>query len=138
MPGQFQAGHLIPVTWQANGNGAPFLLNIKEQDLSLQVLLHDVTGYKALGVRARIAGPLDVDGRMVLDMDASEPPYINPPLIVPGVSGIAVFGTTLVRGIQVPLICEKYHQGGSTDKELMWDASWKCNSLAGLIVYPAL
>ncbi len=135
--GAFQPGHLVPMTWGAVGQGA-VLLNIKEQDLSLEVLLHDVTGYKALGVRARIAGPLDISGRIVCDMDASEPPYLVPIFIVPGVNGIAVFGTTITRGIQVPLQCQKLHFAGSTDKEMMWDADWKANSLVGLVVYPPL
>jgi hypothetical protein len=137
MSGKFQAGHLVPVTWQASG-GANFLLNIKEQDLALIALLLDVTGYKAGGLRARLAGVIDIEGRIVCDMDADEPPYLAPPLILPGVSGIAVFGTTIARGIQCPLICEKLHQSGGTEKELMWDANWKSNSLAGLLVFPAL
>jgi hypothetical protein len=135
--GNFQAGHLVPVTFQPQG-GQNFVVNIKEQDFALQVLLHDVTGFKALGVRARIAGPLDITGRMVCDFDTDEPPYGNPPLIVPGVRGIAVFGVSPIKGIQLPLICEKLHFSGSTDKEMMWDADWRANSLAGIVVYPPL
>lgn len=135
--GNFQPGHLVPVTWAAQGL-TQALINIKEQDLGIEVLLHDVTGYKALGVRARVAGPVDCSGRMVCDFDSDEPPYVSPPLIVPGVRGVAVFGVSATRGIQVPLSCQKLHFSGSNDKEEMWDADWKMNSLAGLLVFPAL
>jgi hypothetical protein len=136
--GDFQAGHLIPVSWQRQG-GALAALNVKEHSLDLSVLLHDVTGVKALGVRARIAGPLDAQGRVVCDMDLDEAPFTDAVGITPGVRGIAVFGVSATRGgIQVPLICEKLHQACGTDKELMWDADWKMNSLAGDVVYPAL
>ena len=135
--GNFVAGHLVPVSWLASG-GQNFVLNVKEHSLDISVLLHDVTGVKASGVRARIAGPVDVAGRVVCSFDLDESPFQEPGLILPGTRGIAVFGVSATAGIQLPLICEKYHQSASTDKELMWDADWKCNSLAGLIVYPAL
>lgn len=135
--GNFQPGHLIPVSWVAQG-GQQFVLNVKEHSLDISVLLHDVTGTKAGGVRARIAGPIDIAGRVVCDWDLDESPLSEPGLLIPGVRGVAVFGVSANTGIQLPLICEKYHQSASTDKELMWDNDWKCNSLAGLIVFPAL
>lgn len=136
--GNFQAGHLIPVFWEASGNAAAIALNIKEHSLDLSVMLHDVTGVKALGVRARLAGPFDAAGRVVCDVDLDEFPFNNNINVFPGRSGLALFGVSPTHSIQVPLICEKVHFAGGTDKELMWDADWKCNSLAGLFVFPAL
>lgn len=136
--GNFQPGHLVPVTWQPIGDGAAASLNIKEHQLTLSVLLHDVTGVKANGVRARIAGPLDIEGRVVCDMDLDEAPIAVTVGVFAGFSGIAVFGISQTRGIQVPLICERVNFQGGTEKELMWDANFKANSLAGSVVYPAL
>lgn len=136
--GEFQSGHLIPVQWTAS-EGESFALNIREHSLDISVLLHDVTGVKANGLRARIAGPTDISGRVVCDWDTDESPLGEPGLLLPGTLGIAVFGVNAAgNGVQCPLIVEKYHQGASTDKELMWDVDMKCNSLAGLLVYPAL
>lgn len=135
--GNFQAGHLVPVTWQATGL-AVAALNIKEHSLDLTVMLHDVTGVKAAGARARIAGPFDAAGRVVCDVDLDEAPFATAVGVFPGFKGIAVFGVSPTLGIQVPLICEKLHFAGSTDKEMMWDADFKGNSLAGLYVFPAL
>lgn len=138
MSGSFVPGHTVPVAWRAQGNNALFTLNIKEHSLELSVLLHDVTGVKSQGVRARIAGPTDVSGRVVLDLDMDEAPITAAVGVQPGTRGVALWGLDATRGIQVPLIVEKLHFSGSTDKEMMWDSDMKCNSLAGSIVYPAL
>lgn len=140
MPFNFQPGHLVGVNWQAQGLGVATALNIKSHNLTLLSLLHDVTGVLAGGVRARLAGPTDVDGDMQLDFDALAPPYLSPPLIQNGVSGVAAWGLSAapVRSISVPLICEKVHFASAVDKEVMWDAAFKCNSIVGPIVYPAL
>jgi hypothetical protein len=136
--GDFQPGHLIPVGWQADG-GQVASLNIKEHSCEISVMLHDVTGVKAGGVRARIAGPTDISGRMVLDLDLDEAPWSAAVAVVAGFNGVAIFGVNPEgTGIQVPLICEKVRFSGSTDKELMWDTDMKANSLAGVIVYPGL
>lgn len=135
--GNFIAGHLVPVSWTAT-NGTTAALNIKEHSLDISVMLHDVTGVKALGVRARIAGPIDIAGRVVLDHDLDESPLSVAVTVYAGFSGICVFGISPTQGIQCPVICEKVHYSGATDKELMWDADFKANSLAGLIVYPSL
>jgi hypothetical protein len=139
---EFVAGHLVPVGFQKTG-GTLLTLNIKSHSLDLTCLLHDVTGYKALGVRARIAGPLDADGRIVLDLDLLEPWYAQDgavPRIVPSYSGIMAFGVNAAgtKTIQIPMICERLHHAGEVDREIIWDATWKMNSLAGAIVYPAL
>lgn len=137
--GNFQAGHLIPVTWANTGGDGAFSLNIKEHNLEFSVLLHDVTGVKANGLRARLAGPADIAGRMVCDLDLDEAPWSAAVGVRQGNSGLAVFGVNAAgAGFQVPLICEKLRFSGATDKELMWDADWKANSLAGALVYPAL
>ncbi len=146
MANRFVPGHFAPVSWTptlgplANvpALGASTLLNIKSHDLKLSVLLHDVTHTGSLGVRGRLAGPLDADGNVQLDLDLDQLPFLAIPLIAPGISGIAVFGLSLVGGIQVPLIVETLHFASAVDKEVMWDFAGKMNSRAGFLVYPAL
>ena len=136
MADNFIAGHPVPFSW-APLNGETSLLNIKEHSLDISVMLHDVTGNRAGGVRARLAGPLDIQGRIVASMDLDAVPFQAPPLLIPGCRGIAVWGVSTTRGIQTPLILEKYHQGTGTDKELAWDCDWKADSRSGLVVYPS-
>lgn len=149
--GNFQPGHFVPVQWQRAG-GVLATLNVKQHDLTLSVLLHDVTGVKANGIRARLAGPIDAEGRVNCDMDLDEPPYLDPPLLQMGVSGVGAFGvgvgpiplsgfTPLAPGfrfIQVPLIIEQLHFSSATDQEVKWDTSMKMNSRAGFLVFPSL
>lgn len=137
--GNFQPGHLVPVSWQVSAAGAPYELNVKETSLDMSVMLHDVTGVKAQGVRARLAGPLDVASRLLCDLDLDEAPWFNGVGVVPGFRGILRYGVSVLgHRIQIPMQCEKLHFSGSTDKEMMWDADWKVNSLVGLVVFPAL
>lgn len=138
MANNFSPGHFAPVQWQREGVAPLHTLNIKSHDLRLSVLLHDVTGTKANGVRARLAGPTDVAGQVMCDLDLDDPPYVDPPLILPGISGIASFGMSAARGIQVPLIVEELHFASAIDQEVKWDFSSKCNSRAGMIVFPPL
>ena len=134
----FSPGHFVPVEWQRDGTAVVSTLNIKSHDLRLSVLLHDVTGSAAGGVRARLAGPTDVAGQVMCDLDLDAPPYIDPPLILPGASGITNFGVSASKGIQVPVIVEELHFSSAIDQEVKWDFSCKANSIAGVIVYPAL
>jgi hypothetical protein len=140
MAGNFIAGDLVPWTFAVKGKVGGFILNVKETSFDISVLLHDVTGVKALGLRARIAGPTDLAARIVLDLDMDEAPIGAAVGINAGVSGLMFCGLSQVfaQSVQLPLICEKLHIAGSTEKELMWDADWKGNSLAGALVYPAL
>lgn len=133
----FSPGHFAPVAWQRTG-GVAGTLNIKQHDLKISVLLHDVTGTASLGVRGRLAGPTDVAGQVMCDLDLDVPPYIDPPLMLPGISGVAAFGMSASRAIQVPVIIEQLHFASAIDQEVKWDTDMKANSRAGLIVYPAL
>lgn len=72
------------------------------------------------------------------DMDLDEPPYLDPPLLIAGVSGMGAFGVSALKLIQVPLIIEQLHFSSATDQEVKWDFDAKCNSRAGFIVYPPL
>ncbi len=137
--GNFQPGHLIPWTFTVTQKAA-FSLNVKETSFDISVLLHDVTGVKAKGLRARIAGPTDIAARVVLDLDMDEAPISAAVNVTPGTSGVLLAGLDQVsaHGVQLPIICEKLHVSGATDKELMWDGDFKGNSLAGALVYPAL
>ena len=136
----FIAGHLVPVNWTVfGGAGVLHEFNVKDHSLDISVLLHDVTGVKANGLRARIAGPTDIAGRIVCDRDLDESPWEAPALLRAGNSGVALFGVDDTGDfVQCPVICEKFHMAGATDREMMWDADWKCNSLRGFLVYPAL
>lgn len=137
--GSFVAGHLVPVSWNYSLTAKPPAeLNVKETSLDLSVLLHDVTGVKANGVRARIAGPFDVAGRVVCDLDLDEVPWDDAVNVFPGFKGIMKYGVSPHHRIELPLICEKLHTAGATDREVSWDADWKCNSLAGTVVFPAM
>ena len=136
--GDFQPGWLVPVSWQSAGQAAAGQLNVKDHNLEISVLLHDVTGVKSQGFRARISGPQDMSGRVVCDLDLDEVPWQAPLLVLPGFGGVFGYGISRNQAIQVPMICEKLHFAGGTDKEMMWDADWKANSLMGLMVYPAL
>lgn len=133
----YQPGHFAPVQWQRVG-GQLALLNIKSHSIDLSVLLHDVTSTGSGGGRARIAGPLDAAGTVNLDLDMDQPPYADPPLILSGVRGVAGFGFTLVRQLQVPMIVEKLHFAAEVDREVMWSTDMKFNQLAGVLIYPPL
>ena len=134
----FSAGHLVPVEWQRSGTAVITNLNIKSHDLRLSCLLHDVSGSGSGAGRARLAGPLDVAGQVMCDLDLDNPPYVDPPLIVPGVSGVCNFGLSASKGIQVPVIVEELHFTSAFEQQVKWDFSVKMNQLAGVIVYPAL
>ena len=134
----FSAGHFVPAEWTVSGSTVVTTLNIKSHDLRISALLHDVTGTSAGGVRARLAGPTDVAGQVMCDLDLDAPPYINPPYMLPGVSGVCLFGMSASKGIQVPMIIEELHFSSAIDQEVKWDTSMKANSIAGVIVYPAL
>lgn len=135
---RYSAGHFVPVEWQRDGSNVITTLAIKSHDLRISALLHDVTSSATGGGRARLAGPLDVAGQVMCDLDLDAPPYVDPPLLLPGVSGITNFGVSVSKGIQVPVILEELHFSSAIDQEVKWDFSVKMNQLAGVIVYPAL
>jgi hypothetical protein len=133
----FQSGHYCPVNWAPSG-GVAGTLNIKSHDINLSVLLHDVTGTAAGGVRMRLAGPLDASGNVKADFDLDLPPYAAAPIILPGLSGIITFGISATKGIQIPSICESLHFMSAVENEVTYDWASKMNSKAGFVVYPAL
>jgi hypothetical protein len=133
----YQRGDFVPVQWQAAG-GVLSVLNIKEHDLDLPVLLFDVTSTGSGGLRARLGGLADIAGNIKMDFDADAPPYLPVPFIIGGVSGIALFGVSPVRAIQCPLIVEKLHFMSGVESEVKWDTSMKANSRVGALVFPAL
>lgn len=138
MPDRFIAGHSIPVAWQPVG-AASTTLDVKEHSVDLSVLLHDVTNSRHVGVRARLAGPLDAQGTVQASLDLDQVPWNAPtPNILPGVSGVIAFGVTAAAGIQVPTVVEKLHNASAIEKEVNWSFDVKMNSIAGAVVYPAV
>lgn len=137
MANNYVPGHLTPVQWQATG-GALATLSIKSHNLDISVLLHDVTSTRHAGVRARLAGPLDAAGTVNNALDLDVPPYLTPPTILPGVGGVAAWGLSSTRAIQLPLICEKLGFTSAIEQEVQWNADWKMDARQGVVIYPAL
>jgi hypothetical protein len=133
----YQSGAFVPVAWQPTG-GNLATLDIKEHTLDLSVLLVDVTSVSHQAVRARIAGPLDIAGTCQLALDLDAPPWANPPLVIPGLRGIAGFGINPTKQMQVPVSIEKLHLASAIEKEVQWSVDMKGNRIAGLVVYPPL
>lgn len=134
----FTAGMFCGVAWQP-ANGAAAVLNIRDHDLSLMVLLIDTTNSGDGGLRSRIAGPFDVEGLVHASLDADFPPWLATPFVVPGAVGVCAFGVSGTRNLQVPVQIEKLHLTSVVDnQEVRYDFTVKANRRAGLVVYPAL
>lgn len=133
----FSPGHFAAVAWQADGAAAATVLQIKDHNVELSVLLHDVTHTGTNGVRARLAGPLDAQGTVNAGLDLDVPPY-GAVSLLPGVKGVCGFGLNATRLIQVPVSVEKLKFISAVDKDVMYGFDVKMNALAGVLVYPAL
>lgn len=136
----FQAGHNCPVRFQVSGQ-AVATLAVTAHSLDISVLLYNVTNTSHGGDTARIAGLRDAAGSIQADFDADLPPYLNPPFIQEGVSGIFLFfysAVSLNRPIQVPMIIEKVHYSMQVGSQTKYSFDVKMNKLAGLLVYPSL
>lgn len=140
MANNFQAGHLCPVQLQVAGQGILSTIAVTSHNLDIERLLYDVTNTSHGGDRARISGLRDVKGTVNADFDADVPPYIFPPLIQEGVSGIMFFfysAISLGRPIQVPIIIGAIHYKMEVGAQTKYSFDVSMNKLAGLMVYPA-
>lgn len=135
MSDNFQPGHLCPVRFKPDG-GNDATLNVKSHNLDLTALLHDVTGTRHAGVRARIGGPADAQGTVQADFDLDEAPYHDPPSIRPTVRGLMFFHISPTKAIQVPVIVERLHFESAVESQVKYSFDVKMNALAGALVYP--
>ena len=133
----YQAGVFVPAQWQPQG-GNTSVLNIYEHTLDLSILLIDVTSSGSGGTRARIGGPVDAAGTINTSFDLDQAPWSPELSISPGIRGIASFGVSPTRFIQVPSRVEKLHLASARDREVQQSFDVKCDALTGLIVYPPL
>ncbi len=139
MADNYQRGDLLPVIWQATG-GTGGVLNIVGYDVSLENMLHDVTGTRHGGYRARIAGLADVTGNVKAHFDLDVMPWVDPPTIRPGVSGVIGFYVSIQatgKYVQVPCIIEKLHLVSGVENALAYDFDVKLNILAGTFLLPS-
>lgn len=138
----FQPGFSTGLQFQATGQGSVALLTaIASKSFDWTCLLINVSGSNMVqaGRTGRLAGPQDSAVEVTLHYDADNPPYLNPPLIRPGVSGILLYhhaAVTLNRPIQIPVIIEKLHFEDGYETETKWGVSLKENAYAGLFVLP--
>ena len=137
----FQPGHNCPVRFQVLGQGPVSLLNVTSHNLDLSVLLYDTTHTGNLGNTSRTVGKRDAAATVSYDIDADAPPYLNPPLIIDGVSGFFLFyysALTLGRPLQVPMTIEKVHYEMQIGSQTKGSFDAKLNGHIGVIVYPGL
>jgi len=139
----FQPGYSTGLQWQATGQGqVATLLAIANKSFDWTCLLINVSGsgMNQPGRTGRLAGPQDSAVEVTLHYDADNPPYLAPPLIRPGVSGILLYHHTGISRnypIQIPTIIEKLHFEDGYETEAKWGVSLKENAYAGLFVLPA-
>ncbi len=138
----FQRGDFVPASFQSvapggtpTTNGPLVILNIKGHTLDLIAMLYDVTSSGSGGLKARLGGTLDAEGTINASLDLDLVPY-GAPLIVAANSGIAVFGVSPTKGIQVPVIIERVPFKSGVDSEVQYSIQCKMNQLAGFLVYP--
>lgn len=140
MSDNYQAGAFAPVQFQVLGQGQVALLNVTGHNLDDLIALIDVSGTRHAGLTARLAAKADAAGTVNAEFDADNPPYLNPPNIRKGVSGILLAyysALSLGRPFQVPVIIEKVHYETSVAAESKWSFDWRMNAIAGVFVYPS-
>jgi hypothetical protein len=132
----FVSGHANPVQFQVLGQGQVATLNITgstlDEEINRIMVTHSGTG----GLAARLANVLDVKGNVTADFDLLNPPYLNPPAILPGVSGIILIYVSPTRPFQVPCMIAKVHWESKVDGKVSWNFDYELNALAGVYVRP--
>ena len=137
----FQSGANCPVRFQVTGQGGVSTLNVTSHNLDEMMTLADVSNTSHGGRSARLATKGDHKGTVNADFDADYPPYLNPPFIRAGVSGIMLFfysALSLGRPIQVPVIIGRVHyEMAGVGSQTKWSFDVEENILAGLFVMPS-
>jgi hypothetical protein len=134
---QMVSGHANPIQFQAVGQGQVATLNITGHTWDEEVLRHIITHTGSGGIQARLAGVLDGKGTVQADYDGGLPPYLNPPLIVAGVSGLMLFYVTPQKAFQVPMIIAKVHYESAVQGKVSWSMDVEMNSQAGVYLRPS-
>ena len=140
MSNNYQPGFNCPVLFQVLGQGTVATLNVTSHNMDELVALIDVSGTIHAGRTGRLSAKGDHAGTVNAEFDADNPPYLNPPLIRAGISGIFFFyfsAISLSRPLQWPGVIEKVHYETSTAAESKWSFDVKENANAGFVVYPA-
>lgn len=132
----FQPGHKLPVAFQPTGGGLS-TLNVKGWNFEEDGALFDVSNTGHNGRTARIAGKADTKGSVNADFDADVPPYLPPPSIRFGTTGIIQWFVTPTKAVQLPVIVGKLHFEASIESEEKYSFDVSENVLVGVPVYPA-
>lgn len=130
------SGHLLPALWTPTGFSTSSLA-IRGYDLAFSTLLADVTTTASGGLRARLATLSDVEATLQMIFDLDSLAWNSPPLILNGVSGILSPLISTHSAIAIPVIIEKVHYVSQLENALLFDATFKANSRAGVLVYPS-
>lgn len=136
----FVPGHACGVAFQVYGQGTVALLCVTSHTMEELVQLFDVSNTCHNGRTARLAGKGDHSGTINADMDLDAPPYLNPPYIRAGVSGVMYSHFkhyALGLPMQIPVIIEKVHYEFSIGSQSKWSFDVKENCLAGTFAMPA-
>ena len=123
--------------FQAQG-GALTVLCVTGHSLDIEVMVFEVVNTCSGGLMARIAGRTDVKGTVNADLDIDEVPYGNPPNVIPGTRGFAVFGLTTInvpRSIQVPCLIIKTHYEVAMNTQVKYSFDVGLDSRLGALVY---
>jgi|SRR5579859_7436702 len=135
-PQEFVSGHANPFAFQVLGQTNVATLNIKSSSWDEEINMILVTHSGSGGIAARLANVLDGHGTIACDLDLLAPPYMNPPLIIPGISGLALYYIAPTRSIQIPVMVGKVHYEGQVQGQSMWTFDIAMNSLAGQYIRP--
>lgn len=134
MANNYQRGDLIDLVFQA-ANGVATELSIKSHNFDLEAMAHDVSGTAHGGRSARIAGKGDFRATVLAAYDLDVPPYLDPPSVRPGVSGVIYLGLSQTHGISIGVIITKLHGESAVDSAVMYSFDVLENVLAGPLIY---
>lgn len=107
MSNAYTAGWQAPVKFQATGQGAVATLAVKGHSWEEMVNVANVTNTSHGGIAAKWATILDGKGSVQADHDADAPPYLTPPKIYAGVTGLMLFYVSSTKFFQVPCVVTK-------------------------------
>lgn len=135
MSQNFSPGQFCGANWIQTGAQAAFL-EIRGHNLDVSVMLFDVSNTGNVGGRSRMAGLLDAAGTINTFLDLDQPLYAQGVNVQPGVRGLAEFGVSLTRQIQIPSIIEKLHFATTVDQALEASFDAKMDARSGVLVFP--
>src|SRR5579859_7581585 len=137
-PQEFVSGHANPFAFQVLGQTNVATLNIKSSSWDEEINTILVTHSGSGGVAARLANVLDGHGTVNADLDLLAPPYLNPPYIVSGVSGLLIVNVAPLAGraFQVPGIIKKVHWENPVQGKVSYSFDVEMNSIVGLYMRP--